>query len=106
MGNNEVKGYFLPNNVKDISLSPDGQKIFYMFESENSFGENIIGTILNFSNNRKTQILIHLLPSGYRSVRIIISSPSLPNLPEALRLYVHMDSAGKNFGKVLVPLTD
>ncbi|MBI3305561.1 hypothetical protein HYZ82_00290 [Candidatus Nomurabacteria bacterium] len=53
--NNEIRGYFLPNQVKDISVSPDGSKIFYLFLSGDS-GDNMIGTILNLSNNSKTQI--------------------------------------------------
>ena len=101
-GNNEVKGYFLPNNVKDISLSPDGQKIFYMFESENSFGENIIGTILNFSNNRKTQIFDSPFTewlSQWPNNNIITLSTK-PSGGASGYMYT-MDSAGKNFGKVL-----
>ena len=49
---NEVKGTFLPVGVKDISLAPDGQSIFYLFET----GENTIGTILDFATDKKTQI--------------------------------------------------
>jgi hypothetical protein len=51
---NEIKGYFLPENIKDISLSLDNSKIFYLFE--NSIGNNIIGTILNLKDNKKVQI--------------------------------------------------
>ena len=49
---NEVRGTFLPVGVKDISLAPDGQSIFYLFET----GENTIGTILDFATDKKTQI--------------------------------------------------
>jgi len=51
-GNNEVKGSFLPNNVKDISLSPDTSQVFYLFNS----GDSMIGTILNFLDNKKVQV--------------------------------------------------
>jgi len=51
-GSNEITGTFLPNNVRDISISPDGSKMFYMFENTG----NMIGTILNFKNNKKTQV--------------------------------------------------
>src|SRR3989344_408453 len=46
----EVKGYFLPNDIKDISVSPDTSKIFYLF---NLSDNNIIGATLNFSDNNK-----------------------------------------------------
>ena len=49
---NEIKGTFLPANVKDLSISPDGKNAFYLFET----GENMIGTILNFATDKKTQI--------------------------------------------------
>jgi hypothetical protein len=42
----------LPNNITDISLSSDTSKIFYLFETGNS----VIGTILNFKDNKKTQV--------------------------------------------------
>lgn len=47
-----LKGYFLPENIKDMSLSSNASKIFYLFET----GGNVIGTILNFSDNKKTQV--------------------------------------------------
>ena len=49
---NEIKGSFLPNNIKDLSVSPDGSKIFYLFE----IGNNIVGTTLNFLDNKKVQV--------------------------------------------------
>ena len=48
----EVKGSFLPNNIKDISISPDALKIFYLFTSNDS----MTGTTLNFSDNKKVQV--------------------------------------------------
>ncbi len=51
-GNNTVKGLFLPDNIKDISVSTDTYKVFYLFEKE----DNIIGTILDLKSNQKTQI--------------------------------------------------
>ena len=52
VGGNEIKGTFLPKNVRDISLSPDTKSIFYLFDS----GDGIVGTILNLVTNKKTQI--------------------------------------------------
>lgn len=54
--NNEIKGDFLPDNIKDISISPDNLKAFYLFNLKNSSGENQIGTILNFGDKKKTQV--------------------------------------------------
>src|SRR3989344_5043921 len=51
-GENELKGSFLPVNIKDVSISPDTLKAFYLF----STGENMVGTVLNFSTNKKIQI--------------------------------------------------
>lgn len=50
--NNEIKGSFLPDNVRGVSVSSDGAKMFYLFES----GDSMIGTILDFKTNKKTQV--------------------------------------------------
>ncbi len=50
--NNEIKGSFLPENIKDISLSSDAGSIFYLF----NVGDNMVGTTLNLLNNKKAQI--------------------------------------------------
>lgn len=49
---NEIKGTFLSDNITDLSLSPDGTKIFYLL----NVGENAIGTIINLADSKKTQI--------------------------------------------------
>lgn len=49
---NEIKGTFLPENVSDMSLSPDAKSIFYLLNS----GDGVFGTTLNLSTNKKTQI--------------------------------------------------
>jgi hypothetical protein len=51
-GDNEIKGIFLPDNVKDMSISPDKGNLFYLFTSN----DNMVGTTLNFGTNKKTQI--------------------------------------------------
>jgi hypothetical protein len=50
--NNEIAGVFLPEDVKDVSLSQDAGSIFYLF----NVGENIVGTTLNLTTNKKSQI--------------------------------------------------
>jgi hypothetical protein len=49
--NNEIKGSFLPNNIKDISVSPDTANIFYLF----TVGDNMVGTTLNLTTNLPAQ---------------------------------------------------
>jgi hypothetical protein len=97
-GTNEVKGSFLPNNIKDISLSPDTSKIFYLFNS----GDMMVGTILNFLNNRKTQIFDSPFTewsSSWPNNNIItLSTKPSANVPGYMYT---MDSAGKNLSRVL-----
>jgi hypothetical protein len=49
---NEVVGTFLPENTRDISVSSDGVKMFYLFDS----GDGIVGTTLDFLTDKKVQI--------------------------------------------------
>ncbi len=49
---NDIQGVFLTEGIKDISLSPDTSKIFYLLNT----GESTVGTILNLLNNTKTQV--------------------------------------------------
>ncbi len=95
---NDIKGSFLPNNVKDISISPDGSKMFYLFES----GDNIIGTTLNFLTNKKVQIFDSpftewLAQWGSNKIISLTTKPN-SNIPG----YVYnIDDTGKNLTKVL-----
>lgn len=98
IGNNEIKGSFLPNNVKDLSVSPDGSKIFYLFIS----GENMVGTILNLANNKKVQVFdspftewLSLWPA--KNIITFTTKPSA-NIPGYM---YSADAAGKNLTKVL-----
>ena len=49
---NQIKGSFLPNDINDISISPDTTKIFYLL----NVGNNVVGTILNLLDNKKIQV--------------------------------------------------
>ena len=100
--NNEVKGSFLPNNVKDVSVSPDGLKIFYLFESGANLENTIMGTTMNFKDSKKVQIFDSAFTewlSGWPDSNII----TLTTKPSANVLgYMYtIDSAGKNLSKVL-----
>jgi hypothetical protein len=46
---NEIRGSFLTDGIKDISLSPDTSKIFYL----QNVGQSAVGTILNLSDSKK-----------------------------------------------------
>lgn len=50
--NNEVTGTFLPDNISDLSVSPDGSKIFYLYNS----GENAIGITSGILGDKKVQV--------------------------------------------------
>lgn len=98
IGNNEIKGSFLPNNVKDMSVSPDGSKIFYLFNS----GDSMIGTILNLLNNKKIQIFdspfTEWLSFWPNNNVITLSTKPSHDVPG----YVYtINSAGKNLSKIL-----
>ncbi len=49
---NEVKGSFLPENITDISISPDALKIFYLFNT----GEIATGITAGMLGNKKLQV--------------------------------------------------
>ncbi len=53
---NEIKGIFLPEDIKDMSLSGDANNIFYLFTSGNNLGDNMIGATLNLLTNKKVQV--------------------------------------------------
>ncbi|MFA6520112.1 MAG: hypothetical protein WCT44_00720 [Candidatus Paceibacterota bacterium] len=52
--NNEIKGAFLPEDVKDVSLLGDGSGLFYLFNVK----ENAVGATLNLTNNKKVQVFV------------------------------------------------
>jgi hypothetical protein len=49
---NQIKGTFLPEGIKDISVSSDGSSVFYIFPA----GNEAVGTTLNLTTNKKVQI--------------------------------------------------
>ncbi|HEV7424283.1 MAG TPA: hypothetical protein VGO21_03775 [Candidatus Paceibacterota bacterium] len=97
-GTNEVKGSFLPDNIMDISLSADDSKIFYLFNA----GENMVGAILNFSNNKKTQIFdspfTEWLSQWPNDKMITLKTKPSGTIPGYM---YRTDGAGKNLIKVL-----
>lgn len=51
-GENEITGSFLPEDIQSVSLSRDKGSMLYLF----NVGENIVGTTLNLTTNKKSQI--------------------------------------------------
>lgn len=100
--NNEIKGSFLPENIRDLSLSPDGSKIFYLFDSRSTLGDSLVGTILNLATNKKVQIFdspftewLSQWPNNN-----IISLSTKPSAGIPGYMYT-MDSGGRNLSKIL-----
>ena len=50
-GEGEITGTFLPENITDLSVSPDASSLFYLFNTADS----VVGTTLNLLNNKKVQ---------------------------------------------------
>ncbi|MEK7569431.1 MAG: hypothetical protein AAB500_00870 [Patescibacteria group bacterium] len=48
-----ISGSFLPDNITELAVSPDGTKIFYLYNQ----GENAIGIISGILGDKKTQIV-------------------------------------------------
>ena len=49
---NQVTGSFLAENIKDLSVSPDGSSIFYLL----NVSDNAIGTTMNLTTNKKVEV--------------------------------------------------
>jgi hypothetical protein len=94
---NEIKGIFLPENIKDISLSPDTLSIFYLFNS----GNNMVGTTMNLTTNKKVQIFTSPFTewlSNWSNAKVItLTTKPSSGIPG----YVYgMDAGGKNLGQI------
>lgn len=50
--NNEIFGSFLPDNIKDISVSKSGDKIFYLSNTKNG----VVGIVSTEKNEEKAQV--------------------------------------------------
>lgn len=49
---NTISGTFLPENIADVSVSPDTSKLFYLFGNNNG----VVGTVYNFSDTKKSLV--------------------------------------------------
>ncbi|MFA5792021.1 MAG: hypothetical protein WC884_03220 [Candidatus Paceibacterota bacterium] len=99
--NNEIKGSFLPNNIKDISVSSDNGSIFYLF----NVGDSMVGTTLNLTTNKKVQIFsspftewLSWWPNNNTNKMITLTTKPSANI---LGYMYSMTETGKNFNKIL-----
>lgn len=94
----EIRGTFLPDNIQDISMSPDAQSIFYLF----NVGEGTIGTVLNLSTGTKMQIFDSAFTEwlSWWPNSKMITLTTKPSSVVAGYMY-KIDPATKNFSQVL-----
>ncbi len=52
LGEGKVTGYFLPSKVTDVSVAPDNNQLFYLFNTPSG----VLGTIMSASGSNKTQV--------------------------------------------------
>ena len=102
-GMDEITGFFLPDNITDISISPDTLKTFYLFNSAGS----AIGTTAEILGNKKIQVFdspftewLSVWPNN--KIITITTKPSA-NVPGYM--YV-INPERKDFNKILVASTD
>lgn len=94
----EMKGGFFPQNINDLSLSPDGSKIFYI----SKFGDGVLGTTINLDGGKKSQIFnsafTEWAPQWVNDRIIALNTKPAASVPGYL--YV-LDTQTKDFNKVL-----
>ena len=97
-GDNEIKATFLPENISDVSMSADFQKIFYLF----NVGDNVVGTTLGLSDNKKAQVFnspfTEWLPLWPNAKMITLTTKPSANV---LGYMYAIDPANKNPVKIL-----
>lgn len=96
--NTEIVGSFLPENISDLSISGDTQKMFYLFNSSNS----VSGITADYLGDNKTQIFtspftewLSLYPN---SQTVTLTTKPSSNVPGYMYL---LNPSKKNFVKVL-----
>ena len=98
VGTNEIKGSFLPENISDISVSPDTSKIFYLFD----VGDGALGITLVPQTNAKVQVFdspfTEWLSSWPNNKMITITTKPSANV---LGYMYAIDPDKKDFNKIL-----
>jgi hypothetical protein len=94
-----ITGSLLPNNVEDISISPDTGNLFYLFDS----GDEMVGTTINLTTNKKVQIFdspfTEWLSWWPNSKIITLTTKPAASVPGYM--YEINGTNGKNFNEVL-----
>ncbi|HCY18134.1 MAG: hypothetical protein UR62_C0009G0009 [Candidatus Nomurabacteria bacterium GW2011_GWF2_35_12] len=98
VGTNEIKGSFLPENISDISVSPDTSKIFYLFD----VGDGALGITLVPQTNARVQVFdspfTEWLSSWPNNKMITITTKPSANV---LGYMYAIDPDKKDFNKIL-----
>ena len=112
----DITGTFLPENIRDLVLSPDTKNLFYLFES----GGGIIGSMLNFTTNKKTQafdslftewlsqwpndktITLTTKPSYLAPGYMYTKNPSAKNLTQVLNNIIGLTTLASPDGKMVL----
>jgi hypothetical protein len=95
---NNVTGSFLPENIEDVSLSPDTANVFYLF----NIGDNMAGATINLTTNKKTQIFnspfTEWLPSWSNAKIITLTTKPASGIPGYM--YRIDATTGKNLTEI------
>lgn len=98
VGTNEINGSFLPENIFDVSMSPDASKIFYLFK----IGDIATGIIYSLQTNTKVQVFdspfTEWLSSWPNNKMITVTTKPSANVP-GYAYAINPDK--KDFNKIL-----
>ncbi|MES2315151.1 MAG: hypothetical protein V4486_00220 [Patescibacteria group bacterium] len=99
-GDNTVKGTFLPDNITDLSLSPDTTKLFYLFNMGTS-NEIAVGTTMDILTGKKVQVFgnnfTEWLSGWSNSKTITLTTKPSATVPGYM---YNLDPNTKSFGRV------
>ena len=77
----ELEGFFLPENITSISVSPDTKKIFYILNT----GNRVLGTIYNLESSKTAQIfqspLTEWLPQWPKEDTVALTTKPSGDIP-------------------------
>jgi len=95
---NSTPGSFLPENITDLSVSPDASQIFFLFNTQN----NSVGITANSNGEKKTQVFVspftEWLSQWPNDRMITLTTKPSYNVPGYLYA---VDPIKKDFNKIL-----
>lgn len=95
---NELEGSFLPENITDMSLSPDGSSMFYLFDVE----DTSVGVTAMPSGDKKNQIFSSSFTewlTGWPNARMITLTTKPSFLAPGFMYYI--DPSVKKMNKII-----